>query len=131
MAGYDDVETLLTGWFPTVLSGVRAVTELPADLAGNVPLLRITVLGGDEPVPTLDRVTVDLEAFHATRAEASALAGDARRLLRFMLPGHVTSTGSVVAKVATSARPAWRPYDDVAVRRVGALYQLTVHTPGA
>jgi hypothetical protein len=127
---YVDIEPALVGWIPTVLTA-RAVTELPADLAGAITahsgVVRVVRVGGPAPVPSLDIATVEIECFAATRAAARTLAYQLRDALRYQLPGHVFIAGGSVSRVQTVSGPAWRPYDDISVRRVGALYQITTH----
>lgn len=122
-----DVEALLSTWLPTQVSGLRAVTELPAELADAVPLVRVFRIGGPDPTPGLDVATLDIEAFADARQSARTLAYQIQYALRFKLPGHVTDAGSV-ARVRTISGPAWRPYDNPNVRRFGALYEITTHS---
>ncbi len=124
-----DVELWLRDWLATEFS-VRTVTELPANLQDVVPLIQVGRIGGGNHY-TIDRPTVDVVCFTATfpNALAGADGRDAARKfaervrdgMYFRLPGTLP-----VTSVATVAAPAWRPYDDPAVRCYGATYQLTV-----
>lgn len=124
---YVDPELLLIDWLPTVVT-CQAATDLPADLASQVPFVRITRIGGPDTDPGLDHPTVDVECFHSTRQQARDLAASVQYQLRFTLPGH-QGTGGWVSRVSTVNGPAWRPYDDLTVRRYGATYQISTHSP--
>jgi hypothetical protein len=114
---YPDVEGALGSWIsanfhtmpgglvfpgPSEFPGVgslRCVTELPADLAAEVPLVEVARIGG----------------------------GDLNHSLRDMLPGQPLD-GGIVLRVNTSSGPHWLPYADTAVRRFTALYQIVLST---
>ena len=81
--------------------------------------------GGDDGL-RLDRALVDVDVYHSTRGEAFALAGLARGWLLTDLPGAVTSA-AVFGRVSTVSPPAARPYENTALRRVGATYQIYCH----
>lgn len=121
-----NVETLLTSWGPTVVEA-RWVTERPADLAGNVPLVLVRRVGGPDTDPTISLATVDLEYYQRDRVSAGDGAEALRKALRYQLPGYTTTDG-VVAKVSVLSGPAWRPYDDPNVTRYGLSCQLALHT---
>ena len=116
--------------FLTADLGVRVCTELPDDLADVVPLLQVVRIGGpthdDDPYFHLPTISVD--AYEATRADANDLAMQADLSLRRRLPGAVV-LGCSVGKVRTISGPSWRPWDDVALRRFGASYQLWIKAP--
>jgi hypothetical protein len=121
-----DVEAGVAGWLRDDLgAGHRVVTEAPADLAGAVPVFRVVRLGGGDRDVVLDRATVDVDTWAADRGGARAAALDVHARLRFALPGQ-RIPGGVVCQVDTLTGPAWRPWDDTAVRRFGATYVITV-----
>lgn len=123
---YADVERLLVAFLPGQLGGVRVLTELPANLADVLPVVAVLRLGGTDASVAFDVATVDVDVYAASRAAASALAEQVRRALRFALP-HTAG----VRHVQTLSAPAWRPYDNTALRRFGATYQLTVQATSA
>jgi hypothetical protein len=120
---FANVEDVLGAWLHTEL-GVRVVTETPNPLVP--PLLQIVRGGGHDEDFGIDVVMLDITAFGTTRDNASTLAEQVRTLLREGLQG-TKLTGFVVGRVDTLTAPAWRPYDDITVRRYGAVYQLILH----
>ena len=131
---YADAELILAPWLESTL-GVRCVTDLPADLQGEVPLVRVVEVptGGDDE-PTLDRVRVDIEAFvgpdgngNPNRAAAKTLGERVRAAMRYQLPGTVFPT-AVAARVDTFMRPTVMPWPDQSLRRVVATYDLILHS---
>lgn len=123
-----DIEAALTGWLRAALDGPRVVTELPATLQTDLPLVQVERLAGRGRDLIIDEPTVDVECFAATRADARALAYECQRLLRHVLPGQPI-TGGLARRVQELSGPAWRPYPNLAVRRFGLSVQITVR-PG-
>ena len=130
---YADVELLLTVWLADILD-IRCVTDLPAALGEAVPLLQVVRVGGADRQITLDEADVDIDAYvgpddagNPDRAGARELAEQARQAVRYQLPG-VVFTDAVVARTQTIVAPAWRPYDNTALRRFGGSYRLTLHS---
>jgi hypothetical protein len=123
-----DVERLLVIWLSGRL-GRRVLTDLPGDLAGQVPLVQIARYGGADERPGLDTVLLDVDAYGANRGSAVALAEAARHALRFALPGEQLDR-AVVTRVDTLEAPSLRPYDNTDVRRFGATYRLILHLVG-
>lgn len=124
------VERLLVGHLASVL-GVRVVTELPADLASSAPVVQVVRIGGphDDDDPRTQIPTVSLDYFAATRAAAADLAEAADAAMR-ALPGR-TLSGAHMGKVRTLTGPSWRPWEDTALRRLGATYQVWLRAPSA
>jgi hypothetical protein len=126
---YASVEKLLVAWLETHLTAeARVVTELPADLASKLPVVRVTKFGGADDVLTIDRPTVDVDCYAVSRGAAEDLAEQVRDLLRFTLRGQ-TVGGVTVSRTRTMVGPHWLPYDDTALRRSGASYELTIRRP--
>lgn len=123
---YADVERLLVGFLPGQLGGVRVLTELPANLADVLPVVSVLRLGGTDASVALDIAVIDVDVYAGSRGAASSLAEQVRRALRFALP---RTAG--VRRVQTISAPAWRPYDNTALRRFGATYELTVQATSA
>lgn len=127
---YADVERLLVALLPGLTGGVRACTDLPADLLQVLPVVQVARIGGTDSSVSLDVATVDVDSYAASRQAANELAGQVRHALLFALPG-AAAAGGVVTRVQTLSAPAWRPYDNTTLRRVGASYQLTVRATAA
>lgn len=121
---YGGPELLLIGWLPGQVTA-RVATDVPSDLADEVPFVQVARIGGpdDDNDYTLDKPTVSVDCFAADRPSASTLGLQVHKALRKALPG-VTTGGAVVTAVLTVSGMAWRPWDDVTVRRFGATYQL-------
>lgn len=122
-----DIEALLVPWLAATLN-VRAVTELPADLADVLPVVRSLRIGGPDldDYALLDLPTVTIDCYDAGWSAASTLAGRVHAAIRSTLPGTVHD-GGVVTRTRTISGPSWRPYDDTNLRRFGATYQIIVH----
>lgn len=125
--GSVDVELLVIGWLQQRLgTGVVVRDELDNNLLSELPTVQVNVVGGDDDGLRLDRALVDIDVYHSTRADAIALASVIHGALLGELRGATTST-AVVGGVDTVSRPAARPYENTALRRVGGTYQLYSH----
>lgn len=132
-----DAEATLIAWLPGVLASVYGVTarvcaETPADLASEVPLVRLYRIGGspDPALPGLDKPVLDVDCFAASRQSSGLLARQVHDLMRITLPGTVTGD-AVCGAVVTIAGPRWLAYGDIAVRRFNATYQIMMHAAPA
>lgn len=125
--GSVDVELLVIGWLQQRLgSGVVVRDELDNQLLAELPTVQVSVVGGDDDGLRLDRSLVDVDVYHATRAEAIALASAIHGALLGELRGSTTST-AVIGRVDTISRPVARPYENTALRRVGGTYEIYTH----
>lgn len=122
---WPDVEVELVAHLKTVLDA-RLCTELPADLTDVLPVLQVQRVGGDDDGARLDRALVDIDAYGETRADASTLARAAHAALVLDLRG-VATTAVVFGRISTVTAAAWRPYENPALRRMGATYELYFH----
>ena len=128
MAGYASVDKALVAALHAE-TGARCVTDLPADLADVLPVIRVERFGGGDSVLTLDDANVDVDVYAADRASADVLAEQVRLFMRTGLPGTVVADGAaVVARVRTITGPNRLPYDNTGLTRVGAAYQVTLHS---
>jgi len=127
---YTDVDLLLLGWLPTVLTPApRAGVATPADPSGTyswVPFVRLQRIGGSGRFG-LDTARVNVECFDRTYGGASSLANRVRVAFETRLIGYVGAGGSV-SDVVTSSAPTWVPYDDVNVSRFLASYTVVIHS---
>lgn len=126
--GSVDVELLVIQWLQAQLgSSVVVRDELDNNLLNELPTVQVERVpaGGDDGF-RIDRALVDVDVYAATRGAAVALAGQIRGLLLARLPGSTTG-GAVVGRVQTVAAPGARPYENAALRRVGATYQIYCH----
>lgn len=123
---WPDIEIELVAWLTAALDGVRHCTELPADLLDVLPVNQIQRAGGDDDNFRLDRALVSLDSYGGTRDAASTLARQTRNELVVNLPG-VKTASAVFGRVATVSAPAWRPYENPGLRRMGATYEIYFH----
>lgn len=130
-----DPQLLLVQWLGSAL-GVRAVTEVPPDLADEVPIVQVGLVGGAEQNPAIEQVNVDIDVYVGPTSEglpdpgaASDLAERIRVAVLYVLPGYVTPDGkATVVGANTIARPAPRPYDQTPIRRYQAAYRLLIQS---
>ncbi|MDP5310377.1 hypothetical protein [Streptomyces poriferorum] len=125
--GSVDIELELITWTQARLgAGVVVRDELDNNLLNELPTVQVEVIGGDDDGFRLDRALVDINVYAATRAEAIALAATVHALYLNQLRGSSTAA-AVFGSVRALTRPAVRPYENVALRRVGATYQIHSH----
>lgn len=124
--GSVDVEALLVAWLDGQLTGVTVRVELDNSLPDELPTVQVERVTGDDDGFRMDRALVDVNVYASTRLAATALAAQVRGLLLTRLRGSTTDT-AVVGRVATIAAPGWRPYENTALRRVGATYEMFLH----
>jgi hypothetical protein len=122
---WPDVEAELVAWMTTAIQ-VRHLTDLPANLVDALPLNQLQRVGGDDDGLRLDRALISVDSYAATRQAAWQLARETRYQLLFNLRGAKT-VNAVFSRVATITAPAWRPYENTALRRVGATYEIYCH----
>lgn len=100
--------------------------ELDNRLLEELPTVQVQVVGGSDDGIRLDRALVDIDVYHRTRGEAVALAAAVRGWVLRELRGSSTTT-AVIGRTGTVSAPAVRPYENTALRRVGATYEIYVH----
>jgi hypothetical protein len=125
---FPNPETVLRGWLVTLFPTVRIVSELPADLETELPVLQVVRGSGDDPrtFMAIDRAVIDVDVWHADRVSASAMAETVRRYIRRDLPG-TTIDGAVFAWATTLVAPRWQPDPNPKVRRFTATYEVGLH----
>lgn len=97
----------------------RLLEELPTIQVQQVP-------AGSEDGLRLARMLVDIDVYHRTRAEAIRLANEVHAWVTGELRGSASAT-AVIGRTAALALPASRPYENTALRRVGATYEIYCH----
>ena len=122
---WPDVEAELNAWLEDQLDVVH-LTDLPANLADILPVNQVTRVGGDDDSIRLDRALVDIDSYGPDRAAASLLARQTRDLLVVKLRG-IQTAAAVFGRVSTISAPAWRPYENPQLRRMGATYEIFFH----
>lgn len=124
--GSVDVEAELVVWCKAELDGVRVVTDLPANLVDVLPVVQLQRIGGDDDTIRLDRAFVDVNVYAPTRPAASQLMARTRSLLLTGLRG-VTISAAVFTSARTLTGPAWRDYENPALRRFGSTFEIFCH----
>ncbi|MEE1813561.1 hypothetical protein PUR59_00650 [Streptomyces sp. SP18ES09] len=126
--GSVDIELELIKWLQAKAGAdVIVRDEVDNHLLDELPTVQVQRLpAGDDDGFRLDRALVDVDVYHSTRAAAIGLAAQIRGWLLQDLPG--ASTDAVVfGRVSSNPPPAVRPYENTALRRVGATYQIHSH----
>ncbi|GAA1457014.1 hypothetical protein NE857_09160 [Nocardiopsis exhalans] len=109
-------------WVLARLTPGRDVVSVMNGLPADLPLIRVTRIGGSDDLVT-DTARVEVVVYAATRAEAHALAERARSLL---LPGRHQTPHGGIDHVFTEVGPHERPTAEPRrVRRWGAVYRVS------
>lgn len=125
--GSVDVEVEVIGWLqPQVGDSVVVRDELDNDLLNELPTVQVQRVAGDDDGFRLDRALVDVDVYAATRSEAADLSAQIRGWLLTELRGSTTAH-AVFGMVRTVSAPSWRPYENTALRRIGATYEIFFH----
>ncbi|MEV4783976.1 hypothetical protein AB0K53_00730 [Streptomyces tuirus] len=115
--------TRATARFPSAV--VR--DELDNQLLNELPTIQINQIpAGDDDGVRLARMLVDIDVYAATRADAITLAREVHTWVTGELRGSHSST-LVISRTGAVTLPAIRPYDNTALRRVGATYEIFCH----
>jgi len=118
-------ETVLVAWLrahyePSDVK--RVVTERPADLTNNLPLLQVVSIGGQDPAMTWSprqifaQRNVDIDVLASTREAARELAERVNTALLDDLPGARVGTVGVIS-VQSILAPLWTADDNTDIRR--------------
>lgn len=118
---YADVEALLVIYLAGIPDVTGTSVELPANILTRLPFIQINRVGGSDDYIT-DSATVDVDVFHSTRAEASALARVVHAAM--MRLRHTAVNGVLVDSVETVTGPQWINYEDENLQRYVATYQI-------
>lgn len=101
--------------------------ELDNNLLAELPTIQFEQIpgGGDDGLK-LSRPIVEASVYAATRADAIALAKDVHDWLTSELRG-TASESVVIGRTGCLSLPAPRPYENTALRKVGATYEIFCH----
>lgn len=124
--GSVDVELELIGRGQVRFPAAVVRDETDNRLLEELPTIQIQKVGGSDDGIRLDRALVDIDVYHSTRAGAIALAAEVRAWVLTELRGS-TSPTAVIGRTGTISAPAIRPYENTALRRVGATYEIYCH----
>lgn len=120
---WPNVERVLLDWLRPQLPGTRLLTELPANLEEQLPVVQVVRVGGGRDFSyRLDLARVDIDCYAATRPAAAALAGQVRTLVA-TLP-NVQTGGALVVRVIEETGPSWRPETNPHLRRFGMTLRV-------
>lgn len=122
-----DIEAALIAAATPVFPQAVVRDELDNNLLAELPTIQVEQIpGGEDDGLLLSRALVDINVYAATRGDAYGLAIQVHAWLTGHLRGTATST-AVFGRVSALALPAARPYENTALRRVGATYQIYLH----
>jgi len=122
---WPNVELVLLDWLRPQLPGVRVLTDLPADLEQQLPVVQVTRVGGGRDFSyRLDTARVDIDCYAATRTAAAGLAGQLRTLVALLT--NTETGGAVVVRVFEETGPSWRPETNPNVRRFGLTLRVVL-----
>ncbi|MFC9268910.1 hypothetical protein ACFTXJ_14205 [Streptomyces zhihengii] len=98
--------------------------ETDNNLLDELPTIQITqVPGGGDDGLRLARMLVDIDVYAASRGAAITLARQVHDWVTRELRGSTSDT-AVIGRTSGLGLPAARPYENKALRRVGATYEL-------
>jgi hypothetical protein len=101
--------------------------ELDNQLLEELPTIQFEQIpGGEDDGLRLARALVDVNVYAATRAAAFSLANEVHAWLTGELRGSTTEM-AVFGRISPVTLPAAQPYENTALRRVGATYQIYLH----
>lgn len=124
-----DAQAWLIAWARLTFPDVRAALRVPADLTklGALPLIQPVRIGGPSRL-TLDDPVVDIDCYAADEVTAYTLARNVQTALTRAsgAPVMYGSERAVLCDSRCTQGPAWRPYDNPDVYRVGMTFQITL-----
>lgn len=118
---FADVESLLVVYLASTPGVTGVSVDLPPNVRTRLPFIQVNRVGGSDDYVT-DSATVDVDAFHATRAEANTLARVVHAAM--MRLRHTAVDGVLVDSVETITGPMWVSYEDENLQRYVATYQI-------
>lgn len=127
MTALADIELELITRATVKFSDAVVRDELDNNLLNELPTIQIQQIpGGSDDGLRLARMLVDVDVYARTRADAITLARQVHAWIEGELPGSVGDT-IVFGRIRALALPALRPYENTALRRVGATYEIFCH----
>ncbi len=125
--GDDLVKTWLAGRLGNAITEALTGPKLPGNLKTQMPLLIVSVFGGDSPNFAQDRPNLDVDIYAASKEGAKSLIGRIHRLMLVDCRNQIVGDGHVLLGVRNMAHPAPRPYDSKnLVWRYGASYTVLI-----
>lgn len=120
-----DAEELLVAYLAERFPTAAVVTELFMGFEEELPLLRVSRIGGAQVRPfVLDGPRLDIDVFDRSREAASQLARE--------VAAHMPAAkgreyaGGLVTSVAEEVGPSWRPDFNPGLYHFGCTYVLTI-----
>lgn len=120
-----DAEELLIAYLAESFPDATVVAELFMGFEDELPLLRVSRIGGAQVRPLiLDGPRLDIDCYAGSRVAASTLA----REVAAMMPAAKGRefAGGLVTSVAEEVGPAWRPEFNPQIWHFGLTVVLTV-----
>lgn len=120
-----DSEELLIGYLAEAFPAATVVAELYVGFESDVPLLRVSRIGGAQVRPlVLDGPRLDIDAYARSRADASQLCREVAAAMP-AAKGYA-GAGGLVTSVAEEVGPSWRPEFNPELYHFGCTFVLTV-----
>lgn len=120
-ADFPDIEKALVGYL-----GSLAATGDQTPESLDRPFIRVQRVGGFDDGLT-DRARVEIATYAPTRRESQALAEQVRQTMHAC--DSTDAAGVHIDHVMTEAQTGRTPYENEDVRRVAAIYRLSVRRP--
>ncbi|HEX8632240.1 MAG TPA: hypothetical protein VF755_29125 [Catenuloplanes sp.] len=116
---FPDAQVLLAEVLLPLVGAGRVGSQTPPNLQQALPFIRVVRAGGRSD-RLCDFARVEVDVFHRTYAEGSALAGDVQE---FLTTQRLRSPTGLVDRVAVEVAPVEVPWAS-GVRRFGARYLI-------
>lgn len=127
MTAIIDIEAELIPRAQSRFPGAVVRDELDNHLADELPTIQFEQIpAGEDDGVKLARMLVDMNVYAPTRAEAFTLARQVHDWITRDVRGSVSAT-AVIGRTGCLTLPAVRPYENVALRRVGGTYSIFCH----
>lgn len=124
LAPFPDLESAVI----ELLAGLGTLdTETPADLASNVPFIRVNRLSGNDDFFN-DLGHIDVDVF-GVKGDRTALSDLARLVQQRLIRGPHVLSECVIDRVATDVSPKEVPWANEAFRLFTATYSITARRP--
>lgn len=120
-----DAEELLIAYLAETFPTTTVVAELYMGFENELPLLRVSRIGGAQVRPlVLDGPRLDIDCFAGSRVDASTLAREVAAALPAAKGREYA--GGLVTSVAEEVGPAWRPDFNPQIYHFGLTVVLTI-----
>lgn len=124
-----NAEPVLLSWLTSTFPDVRAVTILPADLADEIPLVRVSTTSNPVDRFRFETPSLDLDVYADTITGARDLAKRIGRAVLEQMPGASVNDVSVLSTTVRDLGVT--PYDNTNVSRRTLVIGMRLHDRSA